>query len=334
MCRKSVYLICFVLLLSLVSTGVAQAADPSLVGWWKLDESSGVTAADSSGNNNNGTLTNLRGDQWVKGIKDGGLDFVPPGFVNCGTGSSLNVTADFTIAAWVKLAPNTAGNYGGIAGRLLQSGGLYTGFGLVRHSGNTFRLWVGDNTADLAKSAVSSNTAYTDSSWHHVLGLRKDGSNYLYVDGVKQTAKSTTPFVPSTDFFHIGRQYSHLDDRYFIGVIDDVRLYNRALADDEIGALAFAPKARDPEPADGAVGVGMPLLAKWTPGTTGVFHDVYLGTNPMPGLAEFKGRQPYLVYFYPGMLTPGPPTTGESMRWRPTMLPYTQATSGASRLPP
>jgi len=305
MSRKFIHFIPCVLALGWVLMGVAQAADPSLVGWWKLDEASGVTAGDSSGNNNNGTLTNLRGDQWVKGIKDGGLDFVPPGFVNCGTGSSLNVTADFTIAVWVKLAPDTAGNYGGIAGRLLQAGGLYTGFGLVRHSGNAFRLWVGDNTADLAKSAVSSNTTYTDTGWHHVLGLRKGGSNYLYVDGVKQTAKSTTPFVPSTDFFHIGRQYSHLDDRYFIGVIDDVRLYNRALADDEIRALAFAPKAHSPEPADGGQGVGMPLLCRWTPGATGAFHDVYLGTNPTPGPAEFKGRQPYLVYFYPDILTPG-----------------------------
>jgi len=305
MCRKFIHLIPCVLVLGSVLMGVAQAADPSLVGWWKLDETSGLTAADSSGNNNNGTLVNLRGDQWVRGINDGGLDFVPPGYVNCGTGSSLNVTADFTIAAWVKLAANTAGNYGGIAGRLLQSGGLYTGFGLVRHSGNAFRLWVGDNTADLAKSAVSSNTTYTDTAWHHVLGLRKDGKNYLYVDGVKQTATTTTPFVPSTDFFHIGRQYSHLDDRYFIGVIDDVQLYNRALTNDEIGALAFAPKARDPDPADGAQGVSMPLLCKWTPGTTGVSHDVYLGTTPTLGQAEFKGRQPYLVYFYPGMLTPG-----------------------------
>ncbi len=305
MYRKFIHFIPCVLVLGWALMGVARAADPSLVGWWKLDETSGVTAADSSGNGNNGTLTNLPGDQWVKGMKDGGLDFVPPGFVNCGTGSSLNVTADFTIAAWVKLAPNTDGNYGGIAGRLFATADLiYTGFGLVRHSGNTFRLWVGDNTADLAKSAVSSNTTYTDTGWHHVLGLRKDGKNYLYVDGVKQSATTTTPFVPSTDFFHIGRQYSHLNDRYFIGIIDDVRLYNRALADDEIGALAFCPKAHSPEPADGAQNVAMPLLCKWTAGTTGALHDVYVGTNPTPGPAEFKGRQPFTVYFYPGMLTP------------------------------
>ena len=309
MCRKFIHFIPYVLVLGWVLMGAAQAADPSLVGWWKLDETNGLTAADSSGNNNNGTLTNLRGDQWVKGIKDGGLDFIPPGYVNCGAGTSLNLAkdADFTIAAWVKLAENTSGNYGGIAGRLFATGDLvYTGFGLVRHSGNTFRLWVGDNTTDLAKSAVSSNTTYTDTAWHHVLGLRKNGSNYLYVDGVKQTATTVTPFVQSTDFFHIGRQYSHLDDRYFIGVIDDVRLYNRALTGDEITALAFAPKARDPKPADGAVGVSAPLLCEWTAGSSAAFHDVYFGTTPTLGPAELKSpRQMFLVYFYPGMLTPG-----------------------------
>jgi hypothetical protein len=45
-----------VLVLGLMFASVAQAADPSLVGWWKLDESSGTTVADSSGYGNDGTL--------------------------------------------------------------------------------------------------------------------------------------------------------------------------------------------------------------------------------------------------------------------------------------
>lgn len=103
MANKTIRLISCVLVLCLALATTAGAADPSLVGWWKLDETSGLTAADSSGNNNNGTLVNMGPNQWVKGIKDGALEFTSDNhnFVNCGTGSSLNLAkdADFTIAA-------------------------------------------------------------------------------------------------------------------------------------------------------------------------------------------------------------------------------------------
>ena len=104
----------------------------------------------------------------------------------------------------------------------------------MRHTGNAFRLWVGDGTDDLAKSAVSSDTPYTDSEWHHAVGVREGRTNRLYIDGAPQTATSVTGLVPSTDFFHLGRQYGHLDDRYLRGAIDDVRVYDRALSAEEL----------------------------------------------------------------------------------------------------
>ncbi|MCP4257861.1 MAG: hypothetical protein GY774_10085 [Planctomycetes bacterium] len=50
MSKKLIYMISFVLVLGLVVTGIAKAADPDIIGWWKLDEGSGDTAIDSSGN--------------------------------------------------------------------------------------------------------------------------------------------------------------------------------------------------------------------------------------------------------------------------------------------
>ena len=65
MCKKVIYLSCFVLVLGLASMNEAKAQDPNLVGWWKLDETSGITAADSSGMGNNGTT--YGGPQLVTG---------------------------------------------------------------------------------------------------------------------------------------------------------------------------------------------------------------------------------------------------------------------------
>ena len=53
MSNKLIYLISFVFVLSVALTGTAKA---DLVGWWKFDESSGTTVADSSGAGNDGTL--------------------------------------------------------------------------------------------------------------------------------------------------------------------------------------------------------------------------------------------------------------------------------------
>ncbi len=65
MSKKLIYLMFVVLVLGLALTSIVEAADPSLVGWWRLDESSGTTARDSSGNGNHGTLHS--NTQWVAG---------------------------------------------------------------------------------------------------------------------------------------------------------------------------------------------------------------------------------------------------------------------------
>ena len=69
-----------------------------LRGHWKLDEAAGTTAADSSGNGNHGTLTNMAGTEWTTGQVDGALEFdgnndYITGIGNCPTG-------DFTVLGW------------------------------------------------------------------------------------------------------------------------------------------------------------------------------------------------------------------------------------------
>ncbi|MBN2130824.1 MAG: LamG domain-containing protein [Sedimentisphaerales bacterium] len=215
---------------------MVEIGDPNLVGWWPLDEGAGTAAVDWSGYGNHGTLA--RSPEWVQGFLGGALQFEVGDYVDCGVGAAEGVTGDFTLAAWVKLAPGTDGNYGGIAGKLTHlATPEYRGFSLVRHSSNVFRLWVGDGTDDLAKSAVGSDELYTDTEWHHVAGMREGQTNTLYVDGILQTATTETGLSASPEFFHIGRQYSHLDDRYFLGLIDDVRVYDEALTADDLAAL-------------------------------------------------------------------------------------------------
>ena len=97
MCRKLMYLIS-VLVLSVVLTGTTKA---ELVGWWRFDEGTGTTAADSSGNGNDGTFN---GDpQWVVGYFGGALEFDgSDDYIDCGNDPSLDLTK-WTITFWLKV---------------------------------------------------------------------------------------------------------------------------------------------------------------------------------------------------------------------------------------
>jgi hypothetical protein len=63
-------------------------------------------------------------------------------------------------------------------------------------------------------------------------------------------------------------------------------------------------KAGDPTPPDGAEGIMIPLL-QWQAGDTAAFHDVYFGTNPTPGAAQFMVRQTFAIYWHAPGVTPG-----------------------------
>ncbi|MBN2133806.1 MAG: carbohydrate binding domain-containing protein [Sedimentisphaerales bacterium] len=283
--------------------------DPDLIGWWTFDEGEGITAVDQSGYGGHGAI--VGGPQRVDGYYGQALDFTASGqYVNCGDTAGQEITNDFTLAAWARMAPETTGVYGGIAGKLTNTT-TYMGFALVRHSTNVFRLWVGDATTDLAKSAVSSDVLYMDAEWHHVAGVREGQINSLYVDGVKQAGTSETEFVASPEWFHIGRQYSHMDDRYFRGTIDDVRLYNKALTDAELAdAMRGDPlMAADPEPGRGAlVDIRDLTTLRWSAGDTAASHDVYFGKNRDAVVAadrdatEYQGNQPGTSFSVAGLV--------------------------------
>ena len=208
--------------------------DQSLVGHWKLDETSGLTASDSSGYGNDGTLMNMTGDEWTAGIRDGALVFDGNAqIVDCGNAKSLQLSGEGTISAWVKMEPGNEDVYMGIGGKLVS--GPYNGFALVRHSSNVFRMWMGNDGGDL--SSASSDVTYNDTDWHHVVGVISNNTGSLYVDGVKQVEESACGLVDTGDYAYIGKQYSNGTDRYWVGTIDDFRMYYRALSAQEISGL-------------------------------------------------------------------------------------------------
>ena len=110
MCRKMIYSFSLALMLSRILTSAAEA---EMLGWWRLNEGSGSTASDSSGNNNDGTL--VGNPQWVVGVAGSALEFNGTSdFVNCGNDESLDITGPITITCWMR--PSAVGEGGPNAG--------------------------------------------------------------------------------------------------------------------------------------------------------------------------------------------------------------------------
>ncbi len=270
LCSFSLALVC-----GLALTSVTSAADPSLVGWWKLDETSGTTAADSSGNGNTGTVNGPA--TWVAGQLGGGLQLSGTNnFVECGNGASLNMRAQVTLSAWIK--PTAAGN--GQHQHFVTKGDVC--YALKHNTGNYMEFNVYDGTWYTA-SGPAVTAATFNNVWHHVAGTYDGATLKIYVDGVLQptTAAHAGQIAASAITVTLGKDNTN-NGRYFTGTIDDARIYNRALTDAEILKVMAggedAALASKPNPADKATDVPRDVVTSWVAGDFAKTHDVYFGT--------------------------------------------------------
>ncbi|MHC4586850.1 MAG: LamG domain-containing protein, partial [Planctomycetota bacterium] len=202
-----------------------------LVGWWKLDEGSGNTAADAGDKGLDGALV---GDtSWVDGIVAGALAFDGDGdYVDLGKDPAFDVTRQITISAWIKVNAFDTDwqaiiNRGDSAWRLQRDG-----------NNNTLEFaCTGLVVPGTRWAAIHGTVDVNDGRWHHAVGTY-DGSHIcLYVDGkldVSSTASGTIKI--NNQSVYIGEN-SEQTDRFWNGLIDDVRIYSYALSADEIAEV-------------------------------------------------------------------------------------------------
>jgi len=219
-----------------MSSAVARTKRASgLVAHWTFDEGKGSVARDWSGRGHHGRIQG--GARWVRGKIGGALRFDGVGdFVRVTDDPSFNV-ATFSICAWMRweggvLVDHYAAvsNYAG--GARMQHYGLRMG-----NSGRAVFFYDDASKWD----EVSGTSAVNDSTWHLVAGVLTPGTEArIYVDGVLEGTDTTSvpaSLLPSKDLY-IGRDGSHEAELRWNGLIDDVRIYNRALSAEEVKALA------------------------------------------------------------------------------------------------
>ncbi len=210
------------------SAQVSAAPVNDLVAHWKFDETAGVTAADSSGNINPGTLNNNPSRIIPGKVGPAALAFnaASSQWVTAASSASLNSPLNaITIAAWIY--PNDwSGNR-----RILQKG----------NSDNQYRLLAENGVLKFHLSGVDQVTAPLPpvAVWTHVAAVWDGGTMSLFINGAALTNRSAAGLINTTsDLLYIATKNSSAPsgDR-FNGRLDDVRVYNRALNPVEVAAI-------------------------------------------------------------------------------------------------
>ncbi len=210
------------------SAQVSAVPVSDLVAHLKFDETSGSVAADSSGNNNAGILNNNPTRIFPGKIGAAALNFAAASsqWVTVANSASLNSPRNaITISAWI--FPNDwSGNR-----RILQKG----------NSDNQYRLLVENSVLKLHLSGVDQITASLPptGTWTHIAGVWDGGVMRLYTNGVEAANLNAAGLInTSGDPLYIATKNTSAPsgDR-FNGRIDDVRIYNRALAPVEVAAI-------------------------------------------------------------------------------------------------
>ena len=307
MCRRLCFLICLVLLLSMADNSSAQ-----LLARYKFDETSGTIAVDSSIKGNDGIIERIDeagagGDpNWVVDGINGCLGFDGNMDVNLPV-QNMGLRSDSgAVAFWMKMAEITGGintiwwagdASGGGFGPENEThihvevpvGDIWLGgeFGFfLRGDPNNVHLHSDPNKGDTPANEPNNPILVDDDQWHHIVGTwgNEDGNAKLYFDGrlLHEIAYDWTNISYPFNRMFLGRMGG--GGRPYMGYLDDVQIYGRALTEQEIqdviaGGAALTLQASLPLPANNGKEVPRDAVLSWTEGDTATKHNVYFGTN-------------------------------------------------------
>jgi len=321
MYRRSICLASLALILGFIPTSSAQAEN---IAWWKFDEGSGSIAYDSSGNDHHADV--LGTPEWGAGMPGfgGALNFKNTIGANCGDFDPTGGTGVFTITLWC----------------------LWDGTSGTQHFLTKSNGWAADTMMfQIEVKGGNSNPERTDrfalayqgatqailhevpkNEWAHMT-LVFDGTNATgYLNGVDEVGPQPTGIGAYVDApVLIGVTWN--GTRVFQGFLDDMRLFDRVLDENEIisimeGSTGQSQTAYGPDPADNALLTETWTNLSWKPGPSAVTHDIYLGDNfddVNNNIGDtFIGNQAatFIVVGFPGFAYPDGLVPGTTYYWR------------------
>jgi hypothetical protein len=272
MCKQSISAICVTLLLCLGTVVSADIFD-GLIGYWPLDEGAGDAVTDASGAGHHGAVASGN-PQWVEGMFGLALQFDGSSEVEIPDHADFHVEDAITMALWMKPEadqPDYAKPF-------------------IKQKSGEYPYALQFNTAQRIYATVDASTRFNTSptlenfpgEWAHLCFTYDGEALILYKDGEEAARVVATGALQQNDLsLSIGGRLDSGQD--FIGTIDDVILYNRALSPQEVqqlmSGLSDPTVASGPDPAGGKTDVPREVTLSWKPGAFAGTHDVYVGSG-------------------------------------------------------
>ena len=265
-----------------VTAPAPPAAPAGLVLALRFDESTGPVAADSSANGLNGSVS---GAQFVPGRTgnalsfDGVNDWVT---IADTTGSPLDLTSGLTLQAWVK--PSSLSGWDTVLMKERGTAGM--SYALYAHDGGPLaggaNTPAGYVTTAAGDRSVRPAAALPLNVWSHVATTYDGANQRFYVNGALVATRAQTGAVAvGNGALRIGGNAAWSGE-FFQGVIDEVRVYNRALTQAEIAADMSGGVALPPAPVVNRVPVAADDSATTT-GTAAVTLNVLANDSDPDG---------------------------------------------------
>ena len=215
-----------------------------LIGYWRMDDDAeDTTVSDSSSNGNDGIAQQNTSILHTTGRIDGALTFDGASdYINLGSPVTFDdlPADDFTVSAWIYDESTTSkatimGAFpDGTAGWLLRKQGT----GAARY----LNFWAGHSTTN-AYFATPAGSLASD-SWRHVAAVWDAGTKTcrIYIDGFESSYVTSTAGQGSynSDVSYdkeIGRMAYMGGIQFFDGILDDLKVFDKALSQEEIAAL-------------------------------------------------------------------------------------------------
>jgi len=258
--------------LGIFLTGAANAdISDGLIGWWMLDEGTGTTVTDSSGAGHEGFFVDGT-PEWVSGVYGKALKFDGTNKVEIPDHEDFHLVKAVSLALWAQ-PESSQPDYAKFFCK--QKSGEYP-YALQYSSSLSIR------------ATVNASTRYDTSTipnfpgeWAHLCFTYDGSALILYKDGEQAARVNASGDLQQNDLsLTIGGRLN--SGQNFVGTIDDVRLFNRALTADEIQQImvdAPAATVTNPSPADGAENVSKDVVLSWVPVEAATQHDIYFGID-------------------------------------------------------
>ncbi len=229
-----------ILVAALLGLGASVRADlnDGLIAYYPFNGN----ANDASGNGNNGTVYNATLTMNRFGTANTAYDFNGnSSYIDIPKNSVLNnLTTNFTLSAWIYQRNAQPNGY-----RIIDkcTAGTPNGWTFDTCDNNTGRKVRIQGAANNGLNVVG-NTEYSLMTWHHVVTTVSGPTGKVYLDGnLDGTGDVGNIPANALDIF-IGRAHPNNGSgvvEWFNGIIDDVRIYNRALSDSEVQQLYSLP---------------------------------------------------------------------------------------------